>query len=139
MHVHNICNKANSTIGFLKRNLNIANKSVKERAYQSLVRPFLEYSSARMDVLHDGMLNARVLQFLDGLWSGISLSLVSTFVRFFVILYIIVSREFVLRLSCRTSIRKESFYPRTTKDWNALKDASVGAPSLEAFKVCLCQ
>ena len=34
--------------------------------------------------------------------------------------------------SCRTSIRKESFYPRTTKDWNALKDASVGAPSLEA-------
>jgi hypothetical protein len=45
------------------------------------------------------MLNARVLQFLDGLWSGISLSLVSTFVRFFVILYIIVSREFVLRLS----------------------------------------
>jgi hypothetical protein len=41
----------------------------------------------------------KVLQFLDGLWSGISLSLVSTFARFFVILYIIVSREFVLRLS----------------------------------------
>ena len=39
-----------------------------------------------MDVLHDGMLNARVLQFLDGLWSGTSLSLVSTFARFFVIL-----------------------------------------------------
>ena len=52
-----------------------------------------------MDVLHDGMLNARVLQFLDGLWSGISLSLVSTFAIFFVILYIMVSREFVLRLS----------------------------------------
>jgi hypothetical protein len=32
-HINNICNKANSTIGFLKRNLNIANKSVKERAY----------------------------------------------------------------------------------------------------------
>ena len=39
--------------------------------------------------------------------------------------------------SCRTSIRKESFYPSTTKDWNALK--SVGAPSLEAFKACLRQ
>ena len=26
-HINNICNKANSTIGFLKRNLNIANKS----------------------------------------------------------------------------------------------------------------
>ena len=31
-HINNICNKANSTIGFLKRNLNIVNKSVKERA-----------------------------------------------------------------------------------------------------------
>jgi hypothetical protein len=41
--------------------------------------------------------------------------------------------------SCRTSIRKESFYPRTSKDWNALKDASGGAPSLEAFKACLRQ
>jgi hypothetical protein len=36
-HINNICNKTNFTIGFLKRNLNIANKSVKERAYQSLV------------------------------------------------------------------------------------------------------
>jgi hypothetical protein len=68
------------------------------RAFQSLV--VLGYNdSFRMDVLHDGMLNARVLQFLDGLWSGISLSLVSTFARCFVILYIMVSREFVLRLS----------------------------------------
>jgi hypothetical protein len=48
-HINNICNKANSTIGFLKRNLNIANKSVKERAYRSLVRPSLEYSSAVWD------------------------------------------------------------------------------------------
>jgi hypothetical protein len=42
-------NKANSTVSFLKRNLNIANKSVKERAYQSQVRPSLEYSSAVWD------------------------------------------------------------------------------------------
>jgi hypothetical protein len=33
----------------------------------------------------------------------------------------------------------ESFYPKTTKDWNALKNASVGAPSIEAFKACLRQ
>ena len=48
-HINNICNKANSTIGFLKRNLNtgIAKKSVKERAYQSLVRPSLEYQFCR--------------------------------------------------------------------------------------------
>ena len=52
-----------------------------------------------MDVLHNGMLNARALQFLDGLWGGISLSLVSTLVRYFVILYIIVGRKIALRLS----------------------------------------
>ena len=52
-----------------------------------------------MDCLHDGMVHARGLQFIDGLWSGISLSLVSTLVRFFVILSIIISREFVLWLS----------------------------------------
>ena len=34
--------------------------------------------------------------------------------------------------SCRTNIRKESFYPRTIKDWNALPDSA--APSLDAFK-----
>jgi len=68
------------------------------RAFQSLV--VLGYNeSFRMDGLHDGMLNARVLQFIDGLWSGISLSLVSTLVRYFVILYIIVGRKFALRLS----------------------------------------
>jgi hypothetical protein len=44
-------------------------------------------TSSVSDILHNGMLNASVLQFLDGLWSGISLSLVSTFARFFVILY----------------------------------------------------
>ena len=68
------------------------------RAFQSLV--VLGYNdSFRMDGLHDGMLNARMLQFIDGLWSGISLSLVSTLVRYFVILYIIVGRKFALRLS----------------------------------------
>ena len=52
-----------------------------------------------MDVLHDGMLNARVLQLLDGLWSGISLSLVSTFAKFFVIIIHHGKPEFALRLS----------------------------------------
>ena len=40
---------------------------------------------------------------------------------------------------CKASIRKESFYPKPTKNWNALKNASVGAPSIEAFKACLRQ
>jgi hypothetical protein len=49
LHINNICNKANSTFRFLKRNRNIANKSVKKRADQSLVRPSLDYSSAVWD------------------------------------------------------------------------------------------
>ena len=42
-HIRNICNKANKTIGFLKRNLNINNSKIKETAYKSLVRPTVEY------------------------------------------------------------------------------------------------
>ena len=41
-HIRNICNKANKTIGFLKRNLNINNSKIKETAYKSLVRPTVE-------------------------------------------------------------------------------------------------
>ena len=36
--------------------------------------------------------------------------------------------------SCRTTIRKESFYPRTIREWNALPESTVSAPSLESFK-----
>ena len=32
-HIQNICQKANRTIGFLKRNLNIVNSDIKEKAY----------------------------------------------------------------------------------------------------------
>ena len=44
-HIANICKKANNTLSFLKRNLNISNSNLKEKAYQSLVRPTLEYAS----------------------------------------------------------------------------------------------
>jgi hypothetical protein len=36
-HIRTICSKANNTISFLKRNINISNKSIKEKAYVSLV------------------------------------------------------------------------------------------------------
>ena len=48
-HITNICSKANRTLGFLKRNLNISAKSVKENAYRSLVRPLVEYASPVWD------------------------------------------------------------------------------------------
>jgi hypothetical protein len=33
-HIYNICCKANKTLGFLRRNLNIGSTSVKEQAYK---------------------------------------------------------------------------------------------------------
>ena len=44
-HIQNICVKANQTIGFLRKNLNIGAVSIKQQAYFSLVHPLLEYSS----------------------------------------------------------------------------------------------
>ena len=48
-HINNITNKANQTLGFLKRNLKIQSSKVKEHAYKALVRPKLEYSSTVWD------------------------------------------------------------------------------------------
>ena len=36
--------------------------------------------------------------------------------------------------SCYTNMRKESFYPRTIRDWNALPTDTASAKSPEAFK-----
>ena len=48
-HIDNISGKANSTLGFLKRNLQIQSRSIKSKAYMSLVRPSLEYASCAWD------------------------------------------------------------------------------------------
>jgi hypothetical protein len=39
--------------------------------------------------------------------------------------------------SCRTEIRKESYFLRTIRDWNALPDNCVTIGSLETFKAHL--
>ena len=48
-HVNAICSKANSTLGFLRRNLRISSARMKEKAYKSFVRPLLEYASSVWD------------------------------------------------------------------------------------------
>ena len=53
-HITNICNKANRTLGFLRRNLHISSKEIKERAYKTLVRPQLEYASTMWDPYQQG-------------------------------------------------------------------------------------
>ena len=40
-----MCAKANRNLGFLRRNLQIQNRHIKEMAYKGLVRPVIEYCS----------------------------------------------------------------------------------------------
>ena len=44
-HMDQTVKKANSTLGFLRRNLRISNKQTKSAAYFSMVRPIIEYCS----------------------------------------------------------------------------------------------
>ena len=48
-HIDAVASKANRTLGFLRRNLQIGSKAVKERAFQALVRPSLEYCCSMWD------------------------------------------------------------------------------------------
>ena len=48
-HIQNITNKANLTLGFVKRNLHHCPQKVKDQAYKSLVRPRLEYGCTVWD------------------------------------------------------------------------------------------
>ena len=48
-HIDNITKKANSALGFLRRNLKVASTDLREKAYLTFVRPLLEYSSSVWD------------------------------------------------------------------------------------------
>jgi hypothetical protein len=48
-HIDNITSNGNKSLGFLKRNIKVANTEIKSRAYQALVRPKLEYSCSVWD------------------------------------------------------------------------------------------
>ena len=48
-HINSICGKANKTLGFQRRNLNIGSTTTKQNAYNSLVRPIVEYASTVWD------------------------------------------------------------------------------------------
>ena len=43
-HIANVTKKANSTVGFLRRNIGKCHPDIKKQAYSTFVRPTLEYS-----------------------------------------------------------------------------------------------
>lgn len=45
-HIEKICMKANRTLGFLRRNLHHSPSTIRQQAYQTFVRPQLEYASS---------------------------------------------------------------------------------------------
>ena len=48
-HVDNIVKKGNQALGFLRRNLKIRSEDLKTTAYNTIMRPHLEYSSSVWD------------------------------------------------------------------------------------------
>ena len=56
-HINKICNRANSTLGFTKRNLKNCDKKFKESAYFSLVCSVLDHSSTIWDPYHQKDIN----------------------------------------------------------------------------------
>ena len=178
-HINNVCAKANSTIGFLKRKININNRDIKEKAYKSLVRPTVEYASAawnpyqKTDIQKIEMIQRRAARFVQNRYHNTS-SVTEMLeqlewptleerrkIASLSIMYKMMndklnidvteklkqqerpsrnSNSMALQLpSCRTSVRKESFYPRNIKEWNALPTTTVLAPSLDSFKARLRQ
>ncbi len=51
-HISKCTAKANSTLGFVRRNLYRCSEEVKLKAYTALVRPHTEYASAAWDQHH---------------------------------------------------------------------------------------
>ncbi len=48
-HIDSVCKKGNSSLAFLRRNLQISQQHIKSNAYTTLVRPQLEYGAAIWD------------------------------------------------------------------------------------------
>ena len=48
-HITSIASNGSKTLGFIRRNLKINSKSLKETAYQTLARPKMEYASEVWD------------------------------------------------------------------------------------------
>ena len=176
-HIKNICNKANKTIGFLKRNLNINNNKIKETAYKSLVRPTVEYASSVWDPYHQNnkhrleMVQRRAARYVtnryhntssvssmieDLNWKSLEdrrkiarLTMMYKLANGMVLVNTedrLIPSDRIARNnnsksyqipSCRTEIRKESYFPKTIRDWNALPDNCVTAGNLETFKTHL--
>ena len=198
-HINNITKEANSTLGFLRRNLRSCPTSSRRSAYVSLIRPALEYGTVVWDPYQRTYINTiervqhRAARFITGDYRsrepGCITSMLSDLnlppledrrrnirlAYFYKVVEGVVpaippqkyltsrkpgrniraknfgdfntinivsrsvcktSRGFTVP-SCKTDQYKNSFFGKTTLDWNNLSDSFVKCDSVEAFRSAL--
>jgi hypothetical protein len=72
-YISSVTAKANRTLGFLKRNLRVKERELKQKAYVSLVRPQLEYCCSvwdpRRGVENNGSYRVEMIQRRAARWT----------------------------------------------------------------------
>ena len=173
-HISNICQKANNTLAFLRRNLRIHSTQLRTTAYQTLVCPLVEYGCTIWDPCTTGcihkleMIQRRAARFVLNRyhntssvsemlrqlgWSSLQqrredlrltmlYKMHNSLVDFNTEQYI---QQITRRTrtahphsyktpNSRTEQHKQSFFPRTVRQWNSLPQEVILAPTVEAFR-----
>ena len=176
-HINSISAKANKTISFLRRNLNISSTAIKQQAYFSLVRPSVEYASVVWDPHEKGDIQClekvqrRAARFVKNRYHNRSsvtdmledlkrksLEQRRKETRLALMFKITNDSICINKSNClipstrtsrhspphafqilpsRTECHKQSFFPRTIRDWNLLDTSVVSVGTVEAFKTQL--
>ena len=198
-HINNICRKASSTLGFVRRNLQYSPAQTRRAAYISLVRSTLEYAATIWDPYTQTEIDKlekvqrRAARFINKDYKSRETGCITKMLKsqdlpplqqrrkdlrlalFYKIatgmlpaippdLYLeptinkrrikatefkdcmtknVVSSYQLRNSRCyrptkaSTDVRKNSFFIRTTVDWNQLEDSHVTATSLDSFKASL--
>ena len=172
LHIDNTVKKANSVMGLVRRNLYAAPKETKSLAYQSIVRPSLEYAASIWDphtqknidklekvqrsaarfVCSDYRRTSSVTSMLSELkWPSLkSRRETARLTNFYKIkngeLHVTASKRLIpsrstrlhqsryKHLPAKSDIYKNSYFPQTIVNWNALPPAVVEAPTTQSFK-----
>ncbi|XP_072019123.1 uncharacterized protein [Amphiura filiformis] len=173
LHIDNTVKKANSVMGLVKRNLYAAPKETKILAYQSIVRPTLEYAASIWDphtqknitklekvqrsaarfVCSNYSRYSSVTSMLQELeWQSLqNRREAARLINFYKIrkgdLHVTAADKRLIptkstrlhsarykHLNSRTEVYKNSYFPKTIVDWNALPPSVIEAPSTPSFK-----
>ena len=129
-HINKICNQSNSILGFIRRNLKHCNRNFKETAYISLVRSVLDYASIvwdpyqKKDIDSIEGIQGRAARFVMNNYSrGSSVTDMMSRLNWRPLAKNqraqrnTKSKSYKI-ITCSSDIYKNSFVPRTIKEWN---------------------